>query len=347
MSVDLLPAPSSHGASPSQQIRYAIRQRRRALGLSQGELAEALHISRKWVSELETGVRSPSMETVLSACSLLGLHVGIEAKPAMQTNGASIPGSFTRANEDAWSSSGSLVWVLDGATQPLQTVEARSAADYVRDLSVAIQAYSSRDDLTLARILQLSIADAAPESASSLTTSGPRDPGPAATVAMIRASETQYEWLVLGDAAVVIPGDIGVSLHTDRRLGSVATAPRARRREARSRGASAQDMEALSMVLYREELSARNVPGGYWVAADKPDAALQAITGSSPRTGPALLVSDGMLEAIGPSALWPRVEDAYADWVEFPPEVGVARAREFAGSRSDRKVDDATLVVVR
>ncbi len=51
------------------------RGRRRALGWSQGELAERSGVSRKWVSDFEAGKASVATDLVLAVLSELGLEL--------------------------------------------------------------------------------------------------------------------------------------------------------------------------------------------------------------------------------------------------------------------------------
>ena len=55
-----------------------IKQRRRALGLSQGELAAKLGVSRRWLIDFENDkVPNPGFATILRALHLLGLSLDV------------------------------------------------------------------------------------------------------------------------------------------------------------------------------------------------------------------------------------------------------------------------------
>jgi HTH-type transcriptional regulator / antitoxin HipB len=58
-----------------QDIGALIRSRRRALGLSQADLAGKLGISRLWITEIERGKPRASLVLVLQALSALGLEL--------------------------------------------------------------------------------------------------------------------------------------------------------------------------------------------------------------------------------------------------------------------------------
>ena len=53
----------------------AIRQRRRALGLRQDELADLAGVSERFVYALENGKRTVQLDKVLAVVSTLGLHL--------------------------------------------------------------------------------------------------------------------------------------------------------------------------------------------------------------------------------------------------------------------------------
>ena len=363
-------------------IGPAIRARRRMLGVSQADLAARVGRSRKWVSELEGGSTSPGVDGVALAAESLGLELTLRQLDEIRAVGASLPGSFERPNEDAWGAEGPLAWIIDGATQPGETVQSLDARTYAHALSRAIRERASDTETSLTEIL----ADAIDRAATWPAT----EPGPAATVAMVRRSGSGFEWLVLGDAGLLLqaggPGDshvnggdfpagdlsVGdlsgpsggsplrsavagrttasprrVTLITDDRLGSVAVPEREARRRARAAGADASEIAERSAELYRAELAMRNRPGGYWVASDAPEAARHALHGYADTLGPVLLVSDGMLDVLGTTSPWRTRRSAFTTWMDSPPEESVARVREARSGIPGAKVDDATLVVVR
>lgn len=336
------PASSAEGASA---IGRAIRARRRMLGVSQAELGSRIGRSRKWVSELEGGSTSPGIDSVASAAACLGMDLTLEHLGSVRVRGASLPGSFERPNEDAWGSEGPLAWVIDGATQPLDTVQTLDARTYAHALGEAIGERAADTRAPLTEILADAIDRASTWPAA--------EPGPAATVAMARRSGTGFEWLVLGDAALLMRTDASASdarriaLLTDDRLASIAVPEREARRRARESGASPDELAERSADLYRAELAMRNRPGGYWVASGDPEAAAHALHGYTDTLGPVLLASDGMLDVLGTAAPWRTRRTAFASWVEAPPEESVARVRDARSAIPGAKVDDATLVVVR
>lgn len=65
----------------SESIRSIVRDKRKALGLTQTELARVLGRSRKWVSDFETGAYSPSLDVAVHALNALGFRVVLEELP--------------------------------------------------------------------------------------------------------------------------------------------------------------------------------------------------------------------------------------------------------------------------
>lgn len=60
-------------------IGFAIRDRRRGLGLGQAELAQRVGASRKWVVEVEKGKPRAEIGLLLRTLDALGLHLSIDA----------------------------------------------------------------------------------------------------------------------------------------------------------------------------------------------------------------------------------------------------------------------------
>lgn len=63
-----------------KEVGLAIKDQRRALGLSQAELAAKMGVSRQWVIGVERGKRSTELDFVLKALSALGLKVDLSAR---------------------------------------------------------------------------------------------------------------------------------------------------------------------------------------------------------------------------------------------------------------------------
>ncbi|MCQ9388489.1 helix-turn-helix domain-containing protein [Brevibacterium sp. 50QC2O2] len=337
MSITLELDPSVSGIAPGT-IGSALRMQRLQQGMSQAQLALRVGRSRKWVTDLERGIGSPGVDSVANAAHVLGLTLTLAPHRAIRTRAASLPGDLGRPNEDTWGGTETMAWVIDGATQPGDTVGTVSAAEYARTLSDAIQHYSAPGD-SLEQVLAAAIRAAA---------TWPRDePGPAATVAMVRRRGTGYDWLVLGDAGFLVRNRAGSSQTvTDTRLASVAHAERTARQDARAAGAGAATLRRLSQALYRAELAARNTAGGYWVAADDPAAAEHALTGYTEDVDGIYLATDGVLDCIGAGSLWATPGAAAEAWGSMPPEEAIVRAQRHRMGDPAAKVDDATLLEV-
>ena len=261
----------------------------------------------------------------------------LQHRRALHVQGASAPGHRGRPNEDCWGARGPLAWVIDGASQPPGTKGSLSARAYALRLSEELSTRAAWDDLALTEILASAIA--------AVDTASAPGPGPAATVALLRTRGEEVEWLVLGDAGCAMLDAAGrPRVIIDDRLAAVAVAEREERRRARREGSESQVLDELSRRLYRAELAARNTDGGYWVAADVPEAAEHALTGTVDQT-PALLFTDGMAAQVGPDARWETWVRAWQDWSSRPPRQVVREALAAAHSHPASKADDATLLL--
>lgn len=61
------------------ELGLAIRAERKALGLTQSDLAAASGVSLRFISELERGRASAGIGRVLHVLNMLGLEVGLES----------------------------------------------------------------------------------------------------------------------------------------------------------------------------------------------------------------------------------------------------------------------------
>ncbi len=64
----------------NQQIGKIIQERRDYLNLTQKDVAEMAGISFKSISEIELGIRNPSLKTLKSVLDVLGLDVSVQIK---------------------------------------------------------------------------------------------------------------------------------------------------------------------------------------------------------------------------------------------------------------------------
>ncbi len=64
----------------NQQIGKIIQERRDYLNLTQKDVAEMAGISFKSISEIELGIRNPSLNTLNSVLDVLGLELKVQIK---------------------------------------------------------------------------------------------------------------------------------------------------------------------------------------------------------------------------------------------------------------------------
>jgi transcriptional regulator with XRE-family HTH domain len=64
----------------NQQIGTIIKERRDYLNLTQKDVAEMAGITFKSISEIELGIRNPSINTLNKVLSVLGLELSVQIK---------------------------------------------------------------------------------------------------------------------------------------------------------------------------------------------------------------------------------------------------------------------------
>ena len=64
----------------NQQIGKIIQERRDYLNLTQKDVAEMAGITFKSISEIELGIRNPSVNTLISVLDVLGLELSVNIK---------------------------------------------------------------------------------------------------------------------------------------------------------------------------------------------------------------------------------------------------------------------------
>ncbi|QNE18225.1 integrase [Kribbella qitaiheensis] len=243
------------------------------------------------------------------------------------------PGSSQRPNEDSFAAVADLVIVADGATAPdgLGTGCVHDPRWYSRELTAqATAAHVRYRDASLADILSTAISATADAHAS---TCDPGHPGtPSSTVVMLRARAETLEWLVLGDATLVLETPHGLNAICDDRL--FQTNKELRNQVLRT---TADDPKRPARIaaLVDAQRNFRNVEGGFWVAASDPNAAYKARADTerlaAGTTWRAALLTDGasaavdtygltdwhgllnLLDAAGPNGLLESVRKIEAD----------------------------------
>jgi Protein phosphatase 2C len=253
---------------------------------------------------------------------------------------ASEPGDPAIDNEDFAAASvddDGTVWaavVLDGVT-PMDRSDIgcrHGVAWFAHTVGTHLVERAVRSPKPLAECLAEAIAQTRDDHADTCDLDHPDSP--AATVAVARARADRLDHLVLSDAAVVL--DLGgqVRALTDHRAGDVSRRLRA-----------AGTRPTASLVR-----SHRNQPGGYWVVADHPDAAYEALTGTASLgdVRRVLLATDGATRLVDTFGLldWASALDAVRD---DGPAAWIARTRaaeRAADERRGKRHDDATLVLI-
>ncbi len=64
-----------------RELGLLIRERRRALGMTQQHLARKVGVGRQWVVEIEKGKPRAAVGLLLDALSVLGMVVDVRARP--------------------------------------------------------------------------------------------------------------------------------------------------------------------------------------------------------------------------------------------------------------------------
>jgi hypothetical protein len=249
------------------------------------------------------------------------------------------PGNPRVENEDFVATSAGVAVVLDGVT-PLDRDDTgcqHGVPWYARTLGTYLLQLAQDPGESLADCLATAIGRVRDDHSG--TCDLDHFDSPAATVAAIRVRDGRLEYLVLSDAAVVLDMDDGIRWITDRRASEVGRRLRASGIPPTGRSVRAH----------------RNRAGGYWVAAERPEAAYRAIDGSVSAAGVrrALLASDGATRLVDVFGVvdWPGALDliehqgldAYVARTRAVEKADVARP---SGSRVNRgkSHDDATLV---
>jgi hypothetical protein len=255
---------------------------------------------------------------------------------------ASVQGSGSE-NEDWAGATPSVAVVLDGITSPPGMEEtgcSHGTPWLVRTIGSNLMLLAEQQaSLGLPGMLGQAIATTAARHAETCDLDDPATPS--AAVAMVRATSSGLDYLVLSDAVVVIEGREDVHVISDLRGQDVIASERA---ATFAHPIGCPEHAKARQAMVEVQRSYRNAAGGYWVAAGKPEAARHALIGQVPRSdvrraavlsdGAAALVDYGLtdwnglldiLEHDGPAALIGRVRDAEQSdpdgirWRRFKP----------------------------
>lgn len=264
------------------------------------------------------------VKTFINTCQPTTQHI--------DARGTILPGT-EHPSQDLWGSSFNTVWVIDGASRA-NGEENNAAAKWVGTLSSGIRrAVFAHSQSSLNTILAEAIAYARGNYSSW---------HPSAAVCIARVNDTTAELLVLGDCMILAKHttDGAVSIFTDTRLNTVAVSKR--ETFIRSLHSSNSDnTELLHKRLLAAEARACNMPGGYWIARDNPDAASHAVTAELADVSSLVLMTDGasgLLDAGDTGTVF--------DNMLVQPEQELQRLRSDILTSHDH-CDDMTLVAVR
>lgn len=264
----------------------------------------------------------------------------------MRTVIATEPGSPNKANEDAVAAADGLLVVADGATSRTETGCIHGVAWYAHHLVEAVAKHSKE---TPPAALAMAIRDTAEAHVDTCDLDSVATPN--AAVAIVQDDGGDIRFLALGDVAVIVESAEGVNVVVDDRVSHTALAERAIA-DALETG-SPQKAAAL-VAMKQAELAARNVEGGYWVAAADPAVAEHALVWSVPRDQirRCAILTDGAARIVDPFHVlgWADVLDLLA--AEGPTEL-IRRVRDIeqtdaAGERWPRNKisDDATAAYI-
>ncbi|MYS82483.1 hypothetical protein [Embleya scabrispora] len=266
----------------------------------------------------------------------------------MRVEFATEPGHPGKPNEDFVVAGPTTMVLLDGVTSGSDNGCKHGVPWFVQRLGTALFTHSgARPDRSLAECLHDAIEDTSALHADGCDLGRPD--APAATAVVVRVVEDRLEYLVLSDSTLLIERDEDLTVVTDDRLDVIGVAAR-RRRDAHPVGTPAYltaDQEYLDTLR-----AARNVAGGYWVAAADPTAAGEALTGGLAlgEVHALAALSDGASRLVDRYGLsdWDRLMTTLRHFgpAELLARVRAAETSDADGSRWPRAkiCDDATAV---
>lgn len=231
------------------------------------------------------------------------------------------------ADEDAAGVLGEVAVLLDGAGVPerFRAGCSHAVAWYSRALAARLLLRAQDPGLDLRGVLAAGIAEVRALHAADCDL----DAGsPSATVVLVRRRDERLEHLVLCDSSLLLVGRAGdVRRITDPRVDAVV-------REERT----ADAVEAR-----------RNAPGGFWLARHEPEAAAEALVGSTPlaELRSAHLVSDGvtrLIDLVGTHDAVTLGHDLERDPARVLAELRAAERALESGRRPRKIHDDATVL---
>lgn len=265
----------------------------------------------------------------------------------MQVTSSSEAGSPDKPNEDGLVVTGDMVAVLDGATARTATGCIHGIPWFVGKLAGCL---AKNNELAPAEALAQAIVETAAAHRDTCNLKHPATPSAALAIVQIFGDSLRY--LVLGDVTLVIETNDGLRIVSDNRVDATVIAER----EAVDAIPADSPEKAEALVRMKQaELAARNVPGGFWVAAADPSVVSQALAGEIPimTIRCAVLLTDGAARAVIPFRIydWPSLLSAATTSgpEELIKQVRVAENVDRTGIQQPRNKihDDATIVVIQ
>jgi hypothetical protein len=234
---------------------------------------------------------------------------------------ATEPGSADQPNEDQAMIGPDTVVVLDGQTVRTGTGCVHGVPWYVGHLGSAILSHSA---VGPADALAAAIEATAKLHARTCDLSHPGTPS--AAVGIVQCMGNTLRYLVLGDVTLILDTADSLRVISDDRVSRTARAERA---AADAMPADTPEKAAALVSMKHAEIAARNIPGGYWIAAANPSAAQHALEGEIglATLRRAVLLTDGAARAVTPFGLldWRSALDAID---EYGPADLIRRVRE-------------------
>ena len=245
------------------------------------------------------------------------------------------------SNEDFAATGTNVAVLLDGAAVPagMHTGRRHGVQWYVRQLADHLLTQAAIPGLPLQEALAAAIQEVTNGHRRTCEVAHPRSPSSAVVVA--RWNDAALEWLVLGDCVLLMDGRAGLAAISDRRLDAVRP-----RHSEQSAGRS-------PLTRLDDERSMRNREGGYWIAANDPEAARHALTGCSRLTGAQQLSSQPMEQRARPIGSACTTGTTFSSWTSHWPAGWLTRLREVEASDPEKKrwprneTHQSTLAVLR
>ena len=268
----------------------------------------------------------------------------------LQVSFATEAGSVTVPNEDAVAATPNVVVVVDGVTAPsgLDTGCIHGTPWYASTLAaqlIVTLSHEPQADLKWALAQALTTVAVSHAGTCDLTAHGT----PSGTVALGRKTDTNFDYLVLSDATVVVRTAEDTQVINDNRIDDLFGDLR---QAVHSAPVNSAERESRLAELVTTQRKLRNVEGGYWLAGAIPEAADHALVGTIPlaKVCLAAAMSDGASRLVDlfASHSW---DDALDLLRERGPAEWIRRTRAIEESdpgatrwRRYKKCDDAAIV---